>query len=375
MDIFMLLKLAKSKGASDLHMVVSRPPLFRIDGELLPVDDMESLTQEDIEQAFRQVTNEQERAVFNRCLELDFGRTVLDVGRLRFNAARQLGTTSLAIRLLPAIIPTIEELGLPQVCKELVLRPRGLIVVSGPTGSGKSTTLASMIDYLNQNESRRVVTIEDPVEYTYHSLKCTITQRELGSDTLSFAEALRHVLRQDPDVILIGEMRDLETASSALTVAETGHLVLTTGHAPSAYQAMERIINMFPPHERYLAQARLASLLLGVFCQALVPKAEGGGRVAAVEIMLANPAVRNLIREGKTYQLPNTIRVHTQMGMELFDQALVRLYQSGAISWESVLDFCNDRDEVSKLFDRFGIRQMDEPGPSLYNHQAGLKPK
>ena len=349
MDIFTLLKLAKSKKASDVHMVVSRPPLFRIDGQLMPVDDLPALTEEDIEQAFQQMTSDQERADFGRLMELDFGRSVPEVGRLRFNAARQRGTTSLVIRLLPPSIPTIEDLGLPAICKELVLRPRGLVVVSGPTGSGKSTTLAAMIEHLNQIESRRVVTIEDPVEYTYTSQKCTITQRELGSDTLSFAEALRHVLRQDPDVILVGEMRDLETASTALTVAETGHLVLTTGHAPSASQAVERITNLFPPHERYLAQARLASLLLGVLCQALVPKAKGSGRVAAVEVMLANPAVRNLIREGKTYQLPNTIRMHSQMGMELLDQVLVRLYRTGSISRQSVLDFCNDPDEIAKI--------------------------
>jgi twitching motility protein PilT len=229
------------------------------------------------------------------------------------------------------------------------MRPRGLVVISGPTGSGKSTTLASMIDYLNNIESRRVITIEDPIEYTYENKKCTITQRELGHDTLSFAEALRHVLRQDPDVILVGEMRDLETASTALTVAETGHLVLTTGHAPSASQAVERIANMFPPHERSLAQTRLASLLLGIFCQSLVPKADGSGRVAAIEVMLANSAVRNLIREGKTFQLPNTIRMNTQQGMELLDQALVRLYRTGAITKDQVYDFCNDHDEIARL--------------------------
>jgi len=368
MDIFTLVTLAKSKGASDLHMVVSRPPLLRIDGQLEPLDDLPSLTNEDIEQAFCQVTTEEERANFNRCLELDFGRNIPDGGRLRFNAAKQRGTISLVIRLLPAGIPTVEDLGLPAICKDLVIRPRGLVVVSGPTGSGKSTTLAAMIEYLNRIESRCVVTIEDPIEYTYDNLNCTITQRELGSDTLSFAEALRHVLRQDPDVILVGEMRDLETASSALTIAETGHLVLTTGHAPSASQAVERIINLFPPHERYLAQAQLASLLLGVLCQALVPKADGPGRVAAVEIMLANPAVRNLIREGKTHQLPNTIRMHSQMGMELFDQALVRLYRIGAIGYESLFDFCNDRDEITKFIGEHGTSPQDGSNPALTTH-------
>ncbi len=360
MDIITLLELAKSRGASDLHMVVSRPPLLRIDGQLMPMDDLEPLLEEDIEQAFRQVTTDQERDDFDRCLELDFGRTIPDVGRIRFNAAKQRGTICIVARLLPPKIPSLAELGLPEICKELVLRPRGLLVVSGPTGSGKSTTLAAMIDYLNWTESRCVVTIEDPIEYVYNNMNCTITQRELGSDTLSFNEALRHVLRQDPDVILVGEMRDLETAAAALTIAETGHLVLTTGHAPSTSQAVERILSMFPPHERYLAQARLASLLNGVLCQALIPKVDGAGRVAAVEVMLANPAVRNLIREGKTYQLPNTIRLHSQMGMELFDQALIRLYRSGAISGESLLDFCNDRDEVARFTNDSEIRQQNE---------------
>jgi len=370
MDIIALLKIARSKSASDLHILVDNPPLIRVHGSLRPVEDAPPLTAEDIGQAFRQLTTDQERAEFDRQLELDFGRSIPEVGRLRLNAARQRGTISLAIRLLPAKIPSIEELGLPAICRDMVTRPRGLVVVSGPTGSGKSTTLAAMIEHLNHTEHRRVVTIEDPVEYTYTNVKCTITQRELGSDTLSFAEALRHVLRQDPDVILVGEMRDLETASAALTVAETGHLVLTTGHAPSAYQAVERITNLFPPHERSLAQARLASMLLGILCQALVPRADGSGRAAAVEVMLANSAVRNLIREGKTYQLPNTIRINAQQGMELLDQALVRLYQSGTISRESIFNFCNDHDEVAKLMEQPGrdnAWQRSEPvSPSSY---------
>ncbi len=348
MDIFPLFQLAKVQKASDLHMFVSSPPLLRINGRLLPVK-MPPLTKEDMEEALAQLTVEEQRQEFHRRLELDFGYSVPDVGRVRCNAAMQCGTISLVIRLLPPHIPALEDLGLPEVCKDLVLKPRGLVVVSGPTGSGKSTTLAAMIDFLNRTERRRVVTIEDPIEYRYPSVKCAITQRELGGDTHSFAEALRHVLRQDPDVILVGEMRDLETAAAALTIAETGHLVLTTGHAPSAYQAIERIIDIFPPHERHLAQAQIASLIAGVLCQALVPRVDGSGRVAAIEIMMATPAVRNLIREGKTYQLPNTIRMHSQQGMQLLDQALVNLYRAGTISSESLLAFCNDRDAVAKL--------------------------
>ena len=363
MDIRSLLKVAKSRNASDLHMVVGMPPLLRIDGALGPVEDEPTLTDEDMRTAFEEFTTERSRNEFEDKCELDFGVGISDVGRVRFNVAKQRGTVSIVARLLPSTIPSPEELGLPEVCKDLITRPRGLVVISGPTGSGKSTTLASMIDYLNQGEKKRVVTIEDPVEYTYNNLQCTITQRELGSDTLSFAEALRHVLRQDPDVILVGEMRDLETASAALTVAETGHLVLTTGHAPSASQAVERIINIFPPHERYLAQARLSSLLLGILCQALVPKASGEGRVAAIEIMLANAAVRNLIREGKSFQLPNTIRVNTSSGMQLLDQALVTLFNEGIITLESVNEFCNDRDEVVRLTGGKEAWHQEEPVP------------
>jgi twitching motility protein PilT len=349
MKMISILQAAKERGASDLHLVADGPPLMRIHGSLNPAEDMDTVKESDLEEMLREVTSEEQQQIFAETMELDFGASVEGVGRVRFNAARQRGSISFVNRLLPDSVPGPEALGLPDICKDLIQRPRGLVVVSGPTGSGKSTTLASMIQYLNEHENARVITIEDPIEYTYQNKRATITQRELGADTLSFSEALRHVLRQDPDVILVGEMRDLETASAALTVAETGHLVLTTGHAPSASQAVERIINMFPPHERNLTQSRLASLLLGILCQALVPKADGGGRVAAIEVMLANSAVRNLIREGKTFQIPNTIRMNSNNGMELLDQALVRLWRQHVINKQSVWDFCNDREEITKL--------------------------
>ncbi len=349
MDIFNLVRLAAERGASDLHLVADNAPIFRINGLLQPDSDLPSLTPDDIAQAFQQITSEKERADFHHSLELDFGYTLPDVGRLRCNAAKQRGTLIFTIRLIPLVIPTLDELGLPEICQDLIMKPRGLVVVSGPSGSGKSTTLAAMINYLNSMENSRVITLEDPIEYVYANDKCTITQRELGNDTQSFANALKHILRQDPDVILVGEMRDLETAAAVLTVAETGHLVLTTGHATSASQAVERIIDLFPTHERHLAQTRLASLLLGILCQTLVPRADGTGRVAAVEVMLANPAVKNLIREGKIHQLPNAIVTQTRSGMMLLDHALTNLYRSGTISSHSLLACCNDREEVAKL--------------------------
>ena len=356
MDIFSLLHTAKLKNASDLHLVVSSPPLLRVNGSLESVNGTAPLTPTEVSQAFLQITTPEERETFTRYLELDFGYTLPDGTRLRCNAAQQRGAISLAMRLLPPKIPSLDDLELPKICKELVLKPRGLVIVTGPTGSGKTTTQAAMIQHLNANRNCHVVTIEDPIEYVYPSLNCAITQRQLGTDTLSFAQALKHVLRQDPDVILVGEMRDLETAAAVLSIAETGHMILSTGHAPSTYQAIERIIDLFPPHERFLAQTRLASLLVGVLCQALVPRADRPGRVPAVEIMLANPPVRNLIREGKIYQLPNVIRTHRELGMISLDEALVDLYLRQVINGETLLNICNDRQEVEKLIGRVTVR-------------------
>jgi twitching motility protein PilT len=355
MDVFSLLRTGSSRRASDLHMVVGSPATYRIDGALVAADGVAPLTPEDINEAFLQLTTPEERENFHRHLELDFGYTLPGVGRLRCNAAQQRGSISLAVRLLPPKIPTIDELELPQIFKELALKPRGLLVITGPTGSGKTTTIAAMIHHLNTEMTRHVVTIEDPIEYVYPSIKCAITQRELGADTLSFANALKHILRQDPDVILVGEMRDPDTADAVLTVAETGHFILTTGHAPSASQAVERIIDLFPPHQRHLAQSRLASLIIGVVCQTLVPRADGSGRIAAVEVMLGNPPVKALIRDGKVYMLPNTIRTHHDIGMITLDEALASLYIKGLITGQSVLDFCNDRAEVEKMIGKVSV--------------------
>jgi twitching motility protein PilT len=348
-NIIDLLRAAKRLNASDLHLVVDSPAMLRINGSLSPLDGMPAMSPEEISEAFIRLTTATQREEFQHNLELDFGYTLAGVGRLRCNVAQQRGAISFALRLLPSVTPTVDGLELPQVCKELALRPRGLVIVSGPTGSGKTTTLAAMIHHINANRSCHVITIEDPIEYTHPNLKSAITQRELGTDTLSFAQALKHVLRQDPDVIFVGEMRDLETAAAVLTVAETGHLVLTTGHAPSTAQAMERVIDLFPPHERYLAQTRLASLIIGVLCQTLVPRVDGSGRIAAVEIMLGSPAVRNLIREGKIYQLHNVICTSNQDGMETLDQSLVSLYLKGVITGESLVKYCHDRETVEDM--------------------------
>jgi twitching motility protein PilT len=360
MDILALLCQAKAKDASDLHLVVNSPALVRVQGSLEYADGKKLLTPDDINLAFSQITTPEERVLFQKQMELDFAYAMRGVGYFRCNAAMQRGAISLAIRLLPPRAPTIDELQLPDICKELAVRKRGLVLVTGPTGSGKSTSLAAMIQHMNEHENRHIITIEDPIEYVFQNQKCAITQRQLGSDTHSFAGALRHVLRQDPDVIMVGEMRDLETASAVLTVAETGHLVLSTGHAPSSPQAMERIIDLFPPYERAMTQARLASLLVAVLCQTLVVRADGSGRIAAVEIMLGSTAVKNLIRDGKLFQLPNVIRTSRDAGMVSMDESLAELYARDLITGETAASVCNDKEELSKIIGKLQSKNKTE---------------
>ena len=337
MHIDDLLRMTVTKGASDLHLKVGGVPVLRINGQLIPQDEVSEMTSQDMKQVFEEVTTDEQRSSFADELELDFAYQVNGVGRFRINAYLQGGTISLACRPVRTQIPSIEALGLPEVCKSLVLKPSGLIVVTGPTGCGKSTTLAAMMNYLNQEEKRKVVTIEDPIEFVHQDKRCIFSQRELGSDTRSFASALKHALRQDPDVILVGEMRDLETMGAALTAAETGHLVLTTLHTPSAPQAIDRFIDIFPPHQQQQVRTQLSTALEGVLYQTLVPRSDGSGRIAAVEVMLATTAIRNLIREGKTYQMLNVIQTGAQYGMQTLDQALLALYRNRIISREEAL--------------------------------------
>ena len=349
MDVLQLIRQASSMHAADLQLVVGSPPLVRIYGLLQPMDNFKTLTPSDIEEAFAQLTTEQEKSSFEKEMELDFGYSIPDVVRVRCNAARQLNGMSLVLRLFPPKIPSIDELGLPEIYKNLVQEPRGLVLVCGPTDSGKSTTLAAMIRHLYTQGAHHVITVEDPIEYIHTEVVGAITQRQLGVHTTSYAHALKHILRQNPDVIMVGEIRDYETAASVLSLAEAGHLVLSTGHAPSAPQAIERIVDMFPLNERYLSQTRLASLLVAVLCQTLVPRSNGSGRIAAVEIMINNTPVSSLIREGKIHQLPNIIRTNHEAGMITLDEALVNLYKKGVITYQTALAYCEDAGEVGKL--------------------------
>jgi len=349
MDIDGLLRIVVERKASDLHLKAGSLPVLRIDGRLVRCGDTEALTPEETKEAFEQVTTKEEREEFARELELDFSYSIQGLSRFRVNAALQRGTIILAFRQIYWTIPTIEELGLPQVCKVLALKPDGLVLLTGATGSGKSTTLAAMIRYLNERESRRVVTIEDPIEYLFKDKECFISQRELGADTKSFARALKRAFRQDPDVILVGEMRDLETIGTALTAAETGHLVLSTLHTPSAPQAIDRIIDVFPPHQQGQIRAQLSIALEAVLYQALVPRADGNGLVVVAEVMMGTTAIRNLIREGKTYQIPNVIQTGSEHGMQTLNQALRDLYQRGVISQEVALTSSNNPEELREL--------------------------
>jgi len=331
-----LLKLMVNKGASDLHLTVPSPPVLRIDGVLIPQEDLPLLTAKDVELALEQVANQEQRSVFDREWELDFAYSVPGLARFRVNALRQRGVMSLAFRFVPFYIPSIDEWGLPQIFKELILKPRGLILVTGPSGSGKSTTLAAMLSHLNENVTRNVITIEDPIEFVFRNKRCLIRQRDLGDDTKSFSTALIHALRHDADVIVIGEMRDLATISTAIMAAETGHLVLGTLHTIDAPQSIDRMIDIFPHGQQQQIRLQLSQVIEAVISQALVPRI-GGGRIAAFEIMLATSVIRKLIRAEKLYEIHPNIEMGTLEGAQTLDQGLADLVKRNIVTLEEAI--------------------------------------
>jgi twitching motility protein PilT len=336
MEIGKLLSLMVDRDASDLHLKVASRPVFRIDGMLITQEDFPPLTVEGIESVFGQVATREQRDTFLRDRELDFAYSVSGLARFRVNALQQRGTVSLAFHLVPFDLPSIDGLGLPQICKELILKPRGLILVTGPANSGKSTTLAAMINHLNETERRNVITIEDPIEFLFQDKKCIIHQRDLMDDARSFSTALMQALRHDPDVIVIGEMRDLDTVSTAITAAETGHLVLGTLHTIDAAQTVDRIIDIFPAIQQRQIRLQLSQVIEAVLSQTLLSRI-GGGRVAAFEIMVASNVIRRLIRDEKIFEIPANLELGSKEGMQTLNQALLDLVRRNIISAQEAL--------------------------------------
>jgi twitching motility protein PilT len=350
MEINQLLKLVVDKGASDLHLRVDSRPVLRIDGRLIPQADFPVLTSDEVERLFEQIATQEQRDAFYRDKELDFAYSMERLARFRVNLLWQRRTISIACRMVPFQVPTIDELELPQVCKELILQPRGLILVTGPTGVGKSTTMAAMINHLNENRECNVISIEDPIEYQHPHIKSLIAQRELGDDTKSFPLALVHALRHDPDVLVIGEMRDLDTISTAITAAETGHLVMGTLHTPDVPQTIDRIIDIFPPYQQTQIRLQLSQAILAILAQTLLPRASGKGRIAAFEIMVTTPAIRNLIREGRAYEIPSYMQLGNSNGnMQTMDEALADLVRRGKVSREEAMLRCSDPERLRRL--------------------------
>jgi twitching motility protein PilT len=344
-----LLDLMLKEESSDLHLCVSTPPVLRIDGELVTLNDLFALSAEEIATIFEHITTAEQREAFQLTKELDFAYSVKGLARFRVNVLRQRGTLSISFRLVPFRIPSIDELQLPQLFKELIQKPRGLILITGPTGSGKSTTMAAMIDYLNDTLRKNIITIEDPVEFLHSNKKCLISQRDLGDDTLSFDTALIHALRHDPDVIVVGEMRDLPTVTTALRAAETGHLVVATLHTVDTAQTVDRIIDMYPPQQQSQIRIQFSQVLVAIISQALLPKVSSKGRVAAFEILLANPAVRNLIREGKTHEITSIIQLNNSTGMLTLDQSLANLVKQGLTAREEAISRSSHPDRLEKM--------------------------
>lgn len=346
--IEVLLEEVVKKKASDLHLQVGLPPMLRVDGSLAPVSGAEPLSDEAVESLIFAILDEDQKQILLKDKEFDFSFAFGDLGRFRVNAFHERGNLAAALRLIPNEMLTIEQLGLPQTVNKFSEYPRGLVLVTGPTGSGKSTTLAALVNQINTERSSHIITIEDPIEYTHKSKKSVIVQREVHYDTYSFSAALRSSLRQDPDVVLIGEMRDLETIAAAITIAETGHLVFATLHTNSAAQSIDRMIDVFPPHQQPQIRSQLSNILMAICSQRLVPMI-GGGRIAAAEILIGTPAVRNIIREGKTHQLDAVIQTGAEFGMQSMDKTLVNLIHAGTITYDEARNYAIDVDELDRL--------------------------
>jgi twitching motility protein PilT len=351
MELRDLLLMAIQKKASDLHLTYDTPPVLRINGHLI-LTNKDPLTREELKKMIYSILTDNQKEKFERDKELDFSLTLSGLDRFRVNIHIQRGSVEAAFRRIPLFIPNMEELGLPPVIADLSRKPNGLVLVTGPTGTGKTTTLASMINLINEERESLIIMIEDPIEYVHFNKKSIIKQREVYSDTNSFAEALKRCLRQDPDIIVVGEMRDLETISTALTAAETGHLVLATLHTPDAPQTIERIIDVFPPHQQMQVKLQLASALQGVVCQLLLPKATEDGRVLATEIMIATPGIRNLIREQAIEQIPTAIQTGSAYGMHTMDKSLQQLFQQGVISYDTAMMNVKNVEEFKQLLTR-----------------------
>jgi twitching motility protein PilT len=358
-DVEGLLRMVVERNASDLHIKAGRPPGLRVDGELIPLDSFPSLTPQDVEEFIYEIAGEEHKKALKERKELDFAFGVPDLARFRVNVFRQRGSMAAVLRLIPFKVKGIKELNLPLVVADLAMKPRGLVLVVGPTGSGKSTTLAAMIDHINSNARKHIITIEDPIEFWHEDKLSYISQRQVGQDTESFYDGLKYALREDPDVILIGELRDLETTMAAISAAETGHLVLATLHTTGADQTVDRIIDMYPAQQQQQVRVQLSMTLQGVLSHTLLPRKDGRGRVLALEIMVATPAIRSLIREGKTHMINAQIQTGAEFGMQTLDQALRKLYLDGLISYETAMEVARNPDELVRMLR--GARNWGRP--------------
>lgn len=351
MDLKELLKLCIDRKASDLHLTENSSPILRVDGKLMLIDKP-PLPKEELKKAIYGILTDVQKEMFERDRELDFSLSMEGLDRFRVNVHIQKGSVEAALRRIPHFIPSIEDLGLPPAVLDFARKPSGLVLITGPTGSGKTTTLASMVNIINSERACMMICIEDPIEYVHKNNKAVIKQREVYSDTNSFSEALKRCLRQDPDVIVVGEMRDLETISTALTAAETGHLVLATLHTPDTAQTIERVIDVFPAHQQQQVRLQLSAALQGVVSQTLLPRASGQGRVMASEVLVATPAVRNLIREKAVEQIPTSIQTGVQYGMHTMDMSLKLLYEQGLITYEDAITQVKNLEEFEQLLRR-----------------------